>query len=403
MGETLAPERNVGLRRYVPPLSAAIPILIFAVAALALPLATAAALALTANQLGGWIVVLFGIPAILSMALTGVYRQPLLVAWHTQAVVFLATLAGQLGYAEMLGAMLVSGGVVALLGATGLTSRLATLIPGPVVFAVVAGATMPFVVGIFNTLGTERVLIGGTLLAYLLGRRFLGARVPGVLPALLVGLALVAVTGRLGHVPTGWSLPAPGLAHPAFSLRAIATIVPVVVPLIALQSNLVWVAYLRGQGYCPPARVIDVATGLGTMLAAFVGPAPICMGSALVPLAAGPEAGERDVRHWSVYATAAGFALVALGASIAAGLPSVLPLTLLLAVAGLALVGALGQAIGELARGPLRLGPLFAFAIASSKLTLLGLGPLFWALVGGTVIAYLLEREEMRAVRIVST
>jgi benzoate membrane transport protein len=261
---------------------------------------------------------------------------------------------------------------------------------------------MPFVVGIFNMLGNERLLIGGTLLAYLLSCRFLETRAPPVLPALLVGLVLVALTGRLGHVPTGWSLPGLALAHPTFSVRAIATIVPVIVPLIALQSNLTWVAYTRNQGYRPPARVVDVATGIGTMLGAFVGPAPICMGSAVVPLAAGPEAGERAVRHWSVYAAAAGFALVALGASIAAGLPSILPLAFLLAVAGLALIGALGQALGDLARGPLRLGPLFAFVIASSKLSLFGLGPLFWALVGGTAIAYLLEPEGLRSLRTLS-
>ena len=386
-------------QRYAAPLSMAIPVAIFSVAALALPLATGRALELSAQQLGGWLLALYGIPAVLSVALTRRYRQPLLVAWHTQVVVFLAALAGQIGYAEMLGALFVSGGLVLLLGAVGLTGRLAALIPAPVVAAVVAGTLLPLVVGVFSALGGEPVLVGGVLLAYLLGRRFLGARVPAVLPALLTGLALAALTARLGTLPAGWSLPAPELARPTFSVRAIATIAPVVVPLVAFQANLTWAAYLRGQGYRPPARAIDVATGAGMMLGAFLGPVPLCMGSAVVPLVAGPEAGERDARHWAVYASAAGFALVALAASVAAELPAILPLALLLAVAGLALVGGLGQALGDLTRGPLRLGPLFAFAIASSKLSLLGLGPLFWALVAGTAISLLLEPEELRAER----
>ena len=384
---------------YVPPLSMAIPVTIFSVAALALPLAAARALELSAPQLGSWLLALYGLPAVLSLVLTRRYRQPLLVAWHTQAVVFLAALAGQVSYAELCGAMLVSGGLVVLLGAVGLTGRLAALIPAPVVAAVVAGTLLPLVVGVFSALDGERVLIGGALLAYLLGRRCLGARIPAVLPALLAGLALAGATGRLGHLPAGWALPAPGLVWPTFSLQAIATIAPVIVPLLALQANLTWGVYLRGQGYRPPTRAIDIVTGVGTMLGSFLGLVPLCMGAAVVPLVAGPEAGAPQVRHWSVYAAAGGFALVALAASLAAALPALLPLALLLAVAGLALVDSLGQALSELARGPLRLGPLFAFVIASSKLSLLGLGPLFWALAAGTVISLLLEPEDLRAMR----
>jgi len=59
-------------------------------------------------------------------------------------------------------------------------------------------------------------------------------------------------------------------------------------------------------------------------------------------------------------------------------------LSLVLAVARLALVGVLGEAFGEMSRRPLRLGPPFAFVIASSELSPLGLDPLFCALVGGT-------------------
>ena len=393
---------GLGLRRYAPPLSMGIPITIFALGALALPLAVARSLQLTAQQAGTWVLVLYGLPALLSVGLTARYRQPLLVAWHTQGVVVLAALAGQVGYSDLLGAVLVSGGLVALLGALGLTARLADLIPPPIVFAVIAGNLLPFVVGVFNALAEEQAVIGGTLVAYLLGRRFLGARIPAILPALLTGLALTWLTGRLGEFPGGWALPTPTPARPTFAPRAIVTIVPVVVPLVAFQGNLTWAAYVRGQGYLPPARALDIATGLGTMLGALVAPAPLSMGTLVAPLVAGPEAGERAVRHWAAYAAAAGFALIALGGALAADLPAILPLALLLGIAGLALVGGLGQALGELVRGPLRLGPLFAFAVASSKLSLLGLGAPFWALVIGTMVSLLLEPGELRALRAVA-
>jgi benzoate membrane transport protein len=118
------------------------------------------------------------------------------------------------------------------------------------------------------------------------------------------------------------------------------------------------------------------------------------------PLTAGPEAGEREVRHWSVYAAGTILVLIALGSGLAAHLPLFLPLPLLLAVAGLALVGVLAQTLGETLRGPLLLGPLFAFAVASSRLTLFGLGPLFWALVIGTGVSLVLETEVLRELRV---
>jgi benzoate membrane transport protein len=123
------------------------------------------------------------------------------------------------------------------------------------------------------------------------------------------------------------------------------------------------------------------------------------MGAIVTPLTAGPEAGERAVRPWSVYASAVGFLLIATGAAIAADLPEILPLPLLLAIAGLALIGVLGQALGEMTKGPLRLGPLIAFAVALSTLSLFGLGAAFWAIVFGTGTSLLLEGDALGVVR----
>ena len=391
--------RPSGLQRLAPPLSVATSTTIFSVAALALPLATAQELQLSTRQTGTWLLALYGIPSLLSLGLSFAYRQPLLVAWHTAVVVFFASLAGEVPYPDLLGATLVSGLVVAVLGALGLTSRLARVIPAPIVFAVVAANVLPFVVGVFDALAGERLVIGGTLLAYLLGRRFLGARVPPILPALVVGLTLAGLTGRFGNLPDGWAAPPIEATRPSFALPAILTVAPVFVALTALQANLTAVVYLRAEGFRPPARLIDLATGLGSVLGAFLGPAPLCMASLLTPLTAGPEAGEHRFRHWTVYAAAGAWVVIALGTGIAADLPSLLPLPLLVAVAGLALVGVLSQALGELTGGPLRLGPLFAFVVASSELSMLELGPLFWALALGTGISLLLEGEGLRELR----
>ncbi len=387
------------MQRLAPPLSMAIPLAIIAVSVLTIPLATAQALNLSPDQTGAWLFALYGIPGVISLVLTRVYRQPLFLGWNVAVVVFLASLAGQVRYTDLLGATLVGGIVVALLGALGLTTRVAALVPAPVVYAAVAASVLPFVVRVFDALNQEHVVIAGTLLAYVLGRRFLDARIPPILLALVVGLVLTGMTGRFGTPPDAWPPPPLALTRPTFSLEAILTVVPIFVALIALQSNLAAVVYLRSQGYRPPARLIEIASGLGSIASAVLGPVPVCMVALFTPLTAGPEVGEREVRHWSVYAAGTILVVIALGAGVAARLPSFLPLPLLLALAGLALVGVLAQALGEMVRGPILLGPLFAFAVASSQLTLFGLGPLFWALVIGTGVSLVLEAEALQTLR----
>ncbi len=399
MGFTLTPSASRNVVRLAQPLAASIPITIFSAAAVALPLATAQSFELSSRQTGTWIFALYAIPGLASIVLTLVYRQPLLVAWHTAVVALVASLSQTMPYTDLLGAMIVAGLVIAALGAFGLTPRLAAFVPSPVVFGVVAGNVLPFVVGTFEALQTEELLVGAALAAYLVGRRALPSRVPPILPALVVGVALAAVTGRLHGLAAGWNWPALAHATPSFTPAAVLTVVPVAVPLIALNSNLTAVAYLRSEAYAPPTRAIEVTTGVATAVASLFGPCPICMGALVTPLTAGPEAGERSVRPWAAYAGAAGFLLIALGAGVAAELPDLLPLPLLLAVAGLALIGVLSQALEQVIKGPLRLGPLVAFAVASSTLSLFGLGAAFWALVLGTLTSLLAEGDALRAFR----
>ncbi len=289
-----------------------------------------------------------------------------------------------------------AGLAVAALGGLGLMRRVTAVVPAPVVFGVVAVTVLPFVVGTFEALGEEPLVVGVALGAYVGGRRLPGAKIPPVLPALVAGLVVAGLTGDIGPLPEGWLAPAIDPARPVLSLRGIAAVVPVVIVLVAMQANLTAVVYLRSHEFRPPARAIDVATGLATTLGAVFGPVPVCMAALMTPVTAGPEAGEREVRHWSVYASGVVLLLIGLGSGVAAAIPEMIPLPLLLAVAGLALLGVLGHALGEITRGPLRLGPLVAFAVASSDLALLDLASPFWALVFGTGVVLVLEGGALR-------
>jgi benzoate membrane transport protein len=257
---------------------------------------------------------------------------------------------------------------------------------------------MPFVVDLFSSLNPSNgsaelsIVVASALLGYVLGLRFL-RQLPAVLPAFIAGVVAAAATGSLGALTPSLSLPDVQLLTPEFSWQAILTVAPVVLALLTLQANVPSVLYMRSQGFEPPERAVNVVSGVGTVVGSLLGPVAMSLALPATLVVAGPGAGERSSRYRSVAMPIAAGLLIALFAGTAAELAVILPPALLLAIAGLALVPALLAALREISAGPLVLGPLFAFAIALSDLTFLGLGPFFWSLVLGTLTSFFLERE----------
>lgn len=383
----------------MPAVGAALSLTVIFVVALSIPLGAAPDLGLTRGQLTGWIVALYGVSGVLSLLMVWRYRQPLLLTGNIFVLVFVASLGGQLPWPELVGASMTAGALVLLLGVFGWTQRLAAWLPGPVVFGVLAGAVLPFFTDLFNAFGDLRLVVGLTLFAYLAGRRWLEPGVPAVLPAVSVGIVAAALTGNLETPATGIVLPVPALVAPAFSLGAIVTATPVIVALIALQANAPSVVLLRGQGYDPPERPLTVISGLGTLVGSIFGPMGVSLSLPATALIAGPDAGAYSLRHRAALMAGAAAVVIALLAGYASELETLVDRRLLVAVVGLAVVGVLIGALQQVVSGPLVLGPIFAFGIAVSDLSLLGLGPFFWALVFGLAISRWVEREGWRTYR----
>lgn len=383
--------------RLLPPLTMALPVAIFAVAALSFPLTVARLFGVSASATTTWIAVLYGLPGVLSVLLTWRYRQPLLVAWSTLGTVAAATFAGQATYLELRGACLIAGGLVFLVGAAGLSEHVARWVPPPIVMAMVAGAILPYVAGMFSAAGTAPLVVGGGFLVYILGRRFLPPRIPAVFPAVAAALAAAAFTGRLNFRGLHWPAPMLHASAPAFSWTTALAFGLVLAVLMSTSANLASVVYIRSQRYPASLRAIDAVTGAATVAGSFFGFTPICMASFLAAPTAGPDAGDHNVRHWSVYFSSVALFAIAAMAGLAADLLRIVPLSILLALAGLALIGVLVATLQDAVRGPLVLGPLMTFAVAVSHLSYFGIGPLFWSLVIGTGTSLVLERQQLAA------
>ncbi len=377
------------------PLSVGIPVTIFALSALAYPLAVAPALGLSDPQRTTWILGLYLLPAVASFLMTYIYQIPLIIGWSGPAIIFLASVAAGSTYSDMIGAMIVTGAVLIVLGATGLSAKIAPFIPAPIVFAVVAGSILPFLINAFNFLQSSPLLIGTVLGTYVLARRFFEPPVPAVLVAFAVGVVVAWLMGETGGISSETLLPSITATGPTFTLTSIITIAPVFVVLIVANSNLSGSMVLKGAGFNPPRRLIDVVSGIGVLSGTLFGTIPLALATNLTAITTGAEAGPLRLRHWSVYASIVGFLIIALLPSTAADLPNLIPMGLLLTVAALAMLGVFVSMLGQVVSGPIKVGPVIALAVALSDLSLFGLGSFFWALVLGTLVTRVLEPDAL--------
>jgi benzoate membrane transport protein len=392
-----------GMRRTLPALVAGFTIAIVFGAVLSIVLTAAGpdGMGLSDSRTSGWIALIYGLPMIPSLILTLRYREPLLLTGNIFALIFFASLGDRVGFSELTGATMLAGAIVLATALFGLTARIAAWIPVPIVNGLIAGAVLPFVVNIFSSLSTADgriavevpIMVGSSVLAYLVGQLLLGKRFPAILPAFLVGLLVAGMTGQIGGIPTLFALPGLEFVAPTFSWSAIATVTPVLLALMTVQSNVPSVIYLRSQGYDPPERLVNVISGAGTLLGSLFGPITVSLALPPLLLAASPAAGDRSIRYRSIYVPVAVGLLIAVFAGTAADLAVLVPPVLLLTMAGLALLPALTVALRQVTAGPLVLGPIFAFTIALSNMSLLGLGPFFWSLVLGTLVSRIFERD----------
>lgn len=389
-GGTTPPPSFIG--KLLAPLGAAAGLVVIFVAVLSVPLATAETLGLSSRETVGWIMALYGISGALTIVLAFRYRQPLLLTGNIFLLIFVASLGAELPWPELVGAAMVAGALVLVIGALGVTEWLARWLPPAIVYGLLAGAVLHFFVDLFTATGEEPLMVGATIAVYLAGRRFLDPRVPALLPALMAGIVLAIATGELGSVPGDVDL-MPVFTTPEFSMRAILTVTPLMVVLVTAQANVPSIVLLRKEQFDPPEAVVNIVSGIATTTGSLLGPVGLSLSLPATALCAGADAGDHSRRHWSAYIAGAASLAVGLAAGFATAIAEAIPRSLLVAFVGLAVLGVLMVAMQNITTGPLTIGPLFAFAISQSELEIGGLGPFFWALAGGLAVSLILEKD----------
>jgi benzoate membrane transport protein len=87
--------------------------------------------------------------------------------------------------------------------------------------------------------------------------------------------------------------------------------------------------------------------------------------------------------------------VLAFTASPVASLLNVLPKTYIFALAGLAILSSLQDALEKALMGKMRFGALVAFAVAATPFAVVGITSAFWAIIVGLLAALLVEPKQI--------
>jgi benzoate membrane transport protein len=324
-------------------------------------------------------------------------RKPVMVAWSTPGAAVLATagLAGGFSMAEAVGAFMVCAALITLCGVTGWFERIMNRLPLAIASGLLAGVLARFGMQAFTAAQTALPLVLTMLLTYLVGKRLTPRY--SVPLTLLVAVAFVAVSPGLNGAGIEWGLAKPVLVLPVFTLSAaISLALPLFVVTMASQ-NLPGVAAIQSAGYSGPgvhdgipiSKIITL-TGLATLVLAPFGGFALNLSAITAAICMGREAHPDPARRYTA-AVSCGLLYVVIGVLGAAvtGVLLAFPKELIAAIAGLALLGTIGNALALALRDEQhREAALVTFLVTLSGVVIAGVGSAFWGVLAGALALF---------------
>ena len=340
----------------------------------------------TAGQAASGLLAVCVLMGLTTIVLSVRTRMPILLAWSTPGAALLAS-AGvpDGGYPAAVGAFLACGGLLALTGLWSALGRAIARVPVPIASAMLAGVLLPLCLAPVRVAVDIPLAAGAVIVTWaLLGVLARPWAIPG---ALGVAVAVVLVSEPLRAGPTG-ALPVLTGVVPAFSPTALLSLGVSLFVVTMASQNVPGMGVLAANGFRPSLRPVLLATGGSTVLGAAFGAFAINLAAITAALTSGPDAHPDPARRWiAAVASGATYLVLGLGAGLATALVASAPAGLVEAVAGLALLGALGAALTAALDAPEHREPaVVTFVVVASGITAIGVSAAFWGLMAGLAV-----------------
>jgi benzoate membrane transport protein len=319
------------------------------------------------------------------------YKMPVVTAWSTPGAAMLITVPAGISLGEATFAFLVSALLIIVAGFSGWFERAMSRIPVSIASGMLAGVLLRFGMDLFVAMKTQFLLAFAMFCVYLVLRRIKPRY--AVIAAFALGILIAAAQGLMRWETVHLELANPVWTTPQFSWSAfIGVAIPLFVVTMASQ-NIPGVAVIRASGYPVPISPVIGWTGIATFILAPFGAYALNLAAITAAICMGREAHEDPARRY-VASICAGvfYILIGLFGATVGALFAAFPRELVFAVAGLALIGTIGNGLAAaLSNERDREPALITFLVTASGVALFGIGSAFWGLLAG-VLAILILR-----------
>lgn len=350
---------------------------------------------LSASMTASWIWAISIGSGVAGLLLSYRMKMPVIGAWSTPGAALLVVSLPVLGIHQAVGAYIVSALLIFALGLSGAFTYLIERIPKGIIAAMLAGVLLNFGMKTFTSIQTSPMLVLSMVLVFLVSKRMAPRYATAV--AMLVGTVLAVVNGEthLGQVTLALAMPE--FIAPAWSWHAVLSLGFPLALVTLTGQHVPGLAVLKASGFTPNARPIVALFGLVSLLFAPFGAHAVNTSVVAASICTGSESHEDPAKRY-VSGIAAGviYIVVGLFGGALAQLLGAMPKELIVALAGLALIGSITTGlVGLVVNEDHRDASVITFLVAASGVTLLGLGAAFWSLVIGGIAYLILYRPWM--------
>ena len=349
---------------------------------------------LSEADISSWLFGGFFLTSIISIVFSLAYRQPLVFLWSIPGAVIVGPALAHLSLAEVVGAYVVTGIAMLLLGLSGWVRRAMDAVPMPIVMAMVAGVFLRFGTGLVHAFTQDLPIALSMTLTWLAVTALprVARRVPPLIGALAVGALVIAMEGTFKPGSGAlFGIVSPQLYAPKFSWPALVElVVPLAITVLTVQ-NAQGIAILTTNGHRPPTNAITVACGIGACVTGLVGAVSTCLTGPVNAVIS--TVGEKERQYTAALCVSVLAMAFGLLAPFFTRLLLATPPAFIAALAGLAMLRVLQSAFTASFAGRFSFGALVCFLVTVADVSIFRIGAPFWGLVFGVAASRLLERE----------
>jgi benzoate membrane transport protein len=330
----------------------------------------------------------------LSILLSWRFKMPLSVVWSTPGAALLAgsSLTG-IGFNNAMGGVLVCGLLLALTGLWPKLGEIVSAIPKSIASAMLAGVIFSFCVAPFAASAQYPMLVLPVIAVWIILYWLVPLWASPV--AIVLAFTLIGFNQGLSVSASDWLITV-DLVQPSFNLASIFTIALPLYLVAMASQNIPGIAIMNSYGYKVPFRASLTTTGLGTVVASFLGGFVMNLAAITAALNANEQAHKDPSKRW-IASVSGGvvYWIFAIFTGVAVAFVYQTPRDLLLAASGLALLPTIVNAFNVMVETVSeRLPAVITFLIASSGIVFFSVGAAFWAILAGLAVIQLLKLKK---------